>query len=165
MVSRDADADYNVGGTATVHAGTVVVMPDPGIYANSTTYTILSATGGVSGSYGGVTSNFAFLTPSLSYDANHAFLTLTRNGVPYASVARNPNEAAVAGAIDAGPAASGSARSASSAHHVMVGARPRAMTKGRRCMSVSPGGRTMVPCVSSPLSLPRSRPRPAAAGW
>ena len=50
--------------------------PQPGSYASSTTYTIVSATGGVSGTYAGVTSNFAFLTPSLSYDANNVFLTL-----------------------------------------------------------------------------------------
>ncbi len=47
-----------------------------GSYANSTTYTIVRATGGVSGTYAGVTSNFAFLTPTLSYDANDVFLTL-----------------------------------------------------------------------------------------
>ena len=46
----------------------------------STTYTILNATGGVSGTYSGVTSNFAFLTPSLSYDANNVFLTLALQG-------------------------------------------------------------------------------------
>ena len=50
--------------------------PQSGSYAHSTTYTILNATGGVSGTYASVTSNFAFLTPSLSYDANNVFLTL-----------------------------------------------------------------------------------------
>ena len=30
----------------------------------------------MTGTYCGVTSNFAFLTPSLSYDANNVFLTL-----------------------------------------------------------------------------------------
>ena len=48
----------------------------PGNYARNTTYTILNATGGVSGTYSGVTSNFAFLTPTLTYDANNVFLTL-----------------------------------------------------------------------------------------
>jgi len=41
-----------------------------------TIYTIVSAAGGRSGTYNGVTSNFAFLTPSLSYDANNVYLTL-----------------------------------------------------------------------------------------
>ena len=53
------------------------VLAQPGNYGNSTTYTILRATGGVSGTYSGVTSNFAFLTPTLSYDANDVFLTLS----------------------------------------------------------------------------------------
>ena len=67
----------NIGGAATIQGGTVQVLAQPGSYANSTTYTILHATGGVSGTYSGVTSNFAFLTPTLSYDANDVFLTLS----------------------------------------------------------------------------------------
>ena len=55
----------NVGGTATINGGTVQVLAQSGTYARNTTYTILNATGGVSGTYSGVTSNFAFLTPSL----------------------------------------------------------------------------------------------------
>ena len=70
----------NVDGRATIHSGTVVVLPDPGIYANRTTYTILSAAGGVSGAYSGISSDFAFLTPTLSYDANNAYLTLALQG-------------------------------------------------------------------------------------
>jgi autotransporter-associated beta strand protein len=66
----------NATGTAFLQGGTVQVLAQPGSYANSTTYTIVRATGGVSGAYSGVTSNFAFLTPSLSYDANDVFLTL-----------------------------------------------------------------------------------------
>ena len=66
----------NVGGAAAIQGGTVQVLAAAGSYANSTTYTIVRATGGVSGTYSGVTSNFAFLTPTLSYDANDVFLTL-----------------------------------------------------------------------------------------
>ena len=39
----------NVGGTAAIQGGTVQVLAQPGNYGNSTTYTILRATGGVSG--------------------------------------------------------------------------------------------------------------------
>jgi fibronectin-binding autotransporter adhesin len=69
----------NVGGAASIQGGTVQVLAQPGNYGRSTTYTILNATGGVAGTYSGVTSNFAFLTPSLSYDANDVFLTLVLN--------------------------------------------------------------------------------------
>ena len=57
----------NVGGTAAIQGNsTVQVLAQPGNYGRSTTYTILRATGGVAGTYSGVSSNFAFLTPSLS---------------------------------------------------------------------------------------------------
>ena len=51
----------NVGGAAAIQGGTVQVLAAAGSYANSTTYTIVRATGGVSGAYAGVSSNFAFL--------------------------------------------------------------------------------------------------------
>jgi fibronectin-binding autotransporter adhesin len=52
----------NVGGTATINGGTVQMLAQPGNYGPSTTCTILKATGGVAGTYSGVTSNFAFHT-------------------------------------------------------------------------------------------------------
>ena len=45
-------------GTATINGGTVAVVAESGSYAPSTTYTILNATGGVTGTYSSVTSNF-----------------------------------------------------------------------------------------------------------
>ena len=65
-----------VGGTATLSGGSVQVLAQNGTYARQTRYTILSASSGLSGTFSGVTSNFAFLTPSLTYDANNVFLTL-----------------------------------------------------------------------------------------
>ncbi len=47
------------------------VLAAQGTYQRNTTYTILSATGGLTGTYGGVTSNLAFLTPSLELHANN----------------------------------------------------------------------------------------------
>ena len=78
-----------------INGGTVQVLAAAGSYANSTTYTIVNATGGVSGTYSGVTSNFAFLTPSLTYDANNVFLTLAlgTDRLPPASAARRPTRA------------------------------------------------------------------------
>lgn len=66
-------------GTATVNGGTVDVQAGAGTYRASTQYTIINATGGVIGTFAGVTSNLAFLIPSLSYDANNVFLTLARS--------------------------------------------------------------------------------------
>jgi outer membrane autotransporter protein len=87
------------GGTATIQGGTVVVNAVPGAYAPSTQYTILTANGGVSGSFSDVTSSLAFLTPTLTYDAHDVFLTLTLAVSPlnFASLGVTPNEQAVAG--------------------------------------------------------------------
>ncbi|HEY4166696.1 MAG TPA: autotransporter domain-containing protein [Reyranella sp.] len=87
-----------VPGTATINGGTVNVIAAPGSYARSTTYTIVNATGGVTGTYAGVTSNFAFLKPALTYDAGDVFLTLTFGG--FSIDAFTPNQRAVGGALD-----------------------------------------------------------------
>ena len=93
----------NVGGAAAIQGGTVQVLAAAGSYANSTTYTIVRATGGVSGTYSGVTSNFAFLTPTLSYDANDVFLTLAlpgQNAFTPTFLALTPNQKAVGTALN-----------------------------------------------------------------
>jgi outer membrane autotransporter protein len=87
-------------GTATIQGGTVQVLAQPGSYANSTTYTILNATGGVAGTYAGVTSNFAFLMSSLSYNANNVFLTLALQQNAFSIGGNTPNQKAVGAALD-----------------------------------------------------------------
>ena len=87
-------------GTATLTGGTVQVLPANGSYAKSTQYTILTAAGGVTGTFDGATNSFLFLVPTLSYDATNVFLTLSGNGITLASVAQTPNELAVANALD-----------------------------------------------------------------
>ena len=89
-------------GTATINGGTVQVIAAAGSYANSTTYTILNATGGRTGTYTGVTSNFAFLTPTLSYDPNNVFLTLALQGgrAGFLMSAYTPNQKAVGAALN-----------------------------------------------------------------
>lgn len=85
-------------GTATLNGGAVQVVAGPGFYAPSTTYTILNATGGVTGSFSGASTAFPFLQASLAYDANNVFLTLRPGG--FASGAATPNQAAVGAALD-----------------------------------------------------------------
>jgi outer membrane autotransporter protein len=70
-------------GSATISGGTVQVLAQNGNYAASTNYTILSASGGVSGTFGSITSNLAFLTPSLSYGGSSVTLTMTRNDASF----------------------------------------------------------------------------------
>ena len=91
----------NVGGTATISNGAAVqVLAQPGNYGRSTIYTILRANGGVSGTYSGVSSNFAFLTPSLSYDANDVFLTLSMAENAFSFGGRTYNQRQVGRTLD-----------------------------------------------------------------
>ncbi|TSB12932.1 autotransporter outer membrane beta-barrel domain-containing protein, partial [Streptomyces benahoarensis] len=73
------------GGAVTLSGGTVQVVAASGAYSPRTTYAILSAAGGVSGRFDGVTANLAFLSPGLRYLPNDVALTLTRNDVPLAA--------------------------------------------------------------------------------
>ena len=90
----------NVTGSATLNGGTVQVLAETGGYARNSTYTILNATSGVSGAYSGVSSNFAFLTPSLSYDANNVYLLLFQSASAFAAGAQTPNQYAVGTVLD-----------------------------------------------------------------
>lgn len=91
----------NVTGTATLSGGTVQVLAASGVYAPLTSYTILTAAGGVTGQFAGATSNLAFLTPALTYGANAVTLSLGRNDISFASQATAPNGVAVANAVAA----------------------------------------------------------------
>lgn len=87
-------------GTAAIAAGSSVFVTPAATspYAPRTAYTILSATGGVTGTYSSVTSSLPFLLPSLSYDANNVYLALQIGG--FARQAQTPNQAAVGAVLD-----------------------------------------------------------------
>jgi outer membrane autotransporter protein len=91
----------NVVGRATISGNSIVqVLGQPGTYARNTTYTILSANGGITGTYSGVTSNFAFLLPRLSYDANTVFLTLVSTQGAFSIAAQTLNQYQAGLALD-----------------------------------------------------------------
>ncbi len=86
----------NATGTATLTSGTVQVLPEAGTYNLTTDYTILTAAAGLGGTtFNSVSSNLAFLTPTLTYDATNVFLNLKRNDVSFTDVAGTPNQLAV----------------------------------------------------------------------
>jgi len=89
----------HVTGVATLDGSVAHVGPN-GNYAPRTTYNILTADGGIQGTFTGASSAYAFLTPTLSYDAKNAFMTLTRNDVPIGSVGETGNESSVGDALD-----------------------------------------------------------------
>jgi uncharacterized protein with beta-barrel porin domain len=88
------------GGKATVTGASVQVQAAAGTYTRNTSYTILTAAGGVNGTFTGATSNFAFLRPTLSYSADAVNLTLTNTGVTFQSLAQTANQASVATALN-----------------------------------------------------------------
>lgn len=91
----------NATAMATLTNGTVLVLPEAGNYSLSTDYTILSAAGGLGGTtFDSISSNLAFLTPTLTYDANNVFLNLERNASDYASVAETANQITVSTTLD-----------------------------------------------------------------
>ena len=107
----DGTADKLAVGQVAALNGSVRVLAG-GSFQPTTRYTILTAAGGLGGTtFGSFSTDLAFLTPSLSYDANNVFLTLTNGGggggsrLGFASVAQTPNQAAVATALDGGPTA------------------------------------------------------------
>ncbi len=96
---------------AELYGGTVRHVGLTGGYVDSATHTILTADGGVRGRFDAVESDFAFLDPSLSYDANNVYLTLERNDVGFDEIADTGNQTTTAGGVASLPADSKVARS------------------------------------------------------
>ena len=87
-------------------AGSVFHVGAGGTYAPSSTYTILTASGGIEGRFDGVSSSMAFLTPRLEYTPITVQLILDRNDVQFPDVAASANQRAVGTALQtmvAGP--------------------------------------------------------------
>ena len=105
-VTLNADgtgAQLQVTGTAAL-AGTVDIAQTFSTIVQPKTYTIVTASGGITGRFGTVTIGSPLLTPTLSYDADDAFVTLFQRSIA-ASIAGSRNQHAVAVALDAASAA------------------------------------------------------------
>ncbi|AEH90458.1 autotransporter domain-containing protein [Mesorhizobium opportunistum] len=87
-------------GAAAINGGTVTVLAGAGSYAPQTQYTIVTASGGRTGTFTGATSDLAFLDPSLSYDANNVYLTMARNNIDFAGVGPTANQRATGGGVE-----------------------------------------------------------------
>ena len=90
-----------VTGTATLGGATVAVTKAAGAYLPGTHYTILTAQGGITGTFSGSTQDMPFVDLALSYDAQNAYLDVARNATPFPSVAVTANQRATAGAVEA----------------------------------------------------------------
>lgn len=89
-----------VSGTASLN-GTVVTSVAPGAYAFGQRYTILTATGGVSGAFAALSGIPVYLKGQFSYDANNAYLTLSPNALAPQLTSGTPNQQKLVSAIDA----------------------------------------------------------------
>lgn len=87
-------------GKAMLKGGSVLTLASGNNYAPQTSYKILTAGGGVSGTFADVSSNLAFLDPTLAYGANDVTLTLSRNDISFAEVGANGNQKATAAALE-----------------------------------------------------------------
>lgn len=97
-----------VTGGATLEGGSVMHIGIDGPYKPLASYRILSAGTGLTGAFDEVSSDFAFLTPSLSYDYdNYAVdLTLKRNGNSFASQSHTRNQFNTAQGLESLPVTS-----------------------------------------------------------
>ena len=92
----------NITGTATIQGGTSVnVFAAPGLYTVGQRYTILTALGGVGGTYTTLTDNAPFVDFTLAYDPNNVYLDVLRSSVTFAQLAQTPNQRAAAGGTQA----------------------------------------------------------------
>ncbi|WP_345822492.1 S8 family serine peptidase [Methylobacterium fujisawaense] len=91
----------DVTGPVTIQGGTVQVLAGSGTYTPALRYTILTATGGITGTFTSLqtTSNLAFLTPSLSYEAHGIALGFAQTA-PLTSAATTTNQARIASALN-----------------------------------------------------------------
>jgi outer membrane autotransporter protein len=90
----------DVSGTITISPdATVNVLAADGDYQPSSTYRILTADGGVSGEFGSVETDLAFLDPALVYSPEAVDLSLVRNDIDFSQYAATPNQVSAAGAV------------------------------------------------------------------
>ncbi|MEP5367225.1 autotransporter domain-containing protein, partial [Parvibaculum sp.] len=95
----------DVTGGVTIDSGASVFVAaangsdDGTTYAPNATYTLIAADNGVSGIFGAIGTSFAFLAPTLSYDANNVFLSFVP-AADFEDAAVSPNQQAVAAALD-----------------------------------------------------------------
>lgn len=104
MLNVAADGTQNsaqVDGSASLAGANLLVNAATGNYPRQSEYQVLQAAGGISGQFASVSSNLAFLTPSLSYSSSAVALRLDRNDLAFADLAKDDNGRHVADSLQA----------------------------------------------------------------
>ncbi len=91
----------DVSGTATLGGAKVYVEKAVGTYMPGKRYTILSAEGGITGTFGDLSQNMPFVDLGLAYDPNAVYLDIARNDVDFIATAKTSNQKSVAVAVEA----------------------------------------------------------------
>ncbi len=87
-----------VSGAITINGGTLSLI---GSHLSAfQSYTILTASGGVSGAFDNISSDYAFVDAVLDYTSSDMSLTLERNNVAFSDVAATRNQSAVAASLE-----------------------------------------------------------------
>jgi len=121
----------NVTGSAAL-AGTLRLVPLGGAYVFNSPYTLLSAAGGASGSFGTVDPTGSFgdgVTTAVSYTSNEVLLTLTPKKFTTLGVTSPANAFAVASAIDSAVARGADASSLFGIYNLPAAAIPAAVNQ------------------------------------
>lgn len=104
-VTPSSAGRINVSGTAALD-GTLLIAPAAGNYSVGTRYTVLSATGGITGQFAATSmTGAAYFKPRLGYDANNAYLYLDQVALGGIASGATGNQGSVAHGIDAAIAA------------------------------------------------------------
>ena len=100
--NADGTADHlTVNGTLDLGGSTLSILAGAGSWAPFTTYSIISSSNPIVGTFGTVTSNLAFLTPVLDYSqGNQVQLLLARNNISFDALADTDNQRASASVIN-----------------------------------------------------------------
>ncbi len=93
-----------VNGNLDLGGATLNILAGAGTWSPATRYSIVTSSNPIVGTFGPVTSDLAFLTPTLDYSlGNEVQLLLMRNDISFASVGRTFNQRSVASALESAP--------------------------------------------------------------
>ncbi|MHC8405009.1 autotransporter outer membrane beta-barrel domain-containing protein [Pseudomonas sp. TMB3-21] len=93
-----SSAPIQVGGVASLNGATLAVNPGSGTWPWQSRYTVLQAAS-IDGTFGSVTSDYAFLTPTLAYTPTEVDLTYTRNDIAFNQFANTANGSSAANSL------------------------------------------------------------------
>ena len=107
-VNARGDSDrvnvIGAGHKVMINAGTLLIVPEAGTYAPNTKYTIITTQDGGTVTFDTIAGGVGFLTPTVSLDREHVYVTLALAPNAFRSAGQTVNQQAVGGALDAAAA-------------------------------------------------------------